>query len=106
MRSNKTKGPHLIPDSSLSGNICKIQLTLVISTSLISNNRYLEVKIWSLPKDKNLITGNKILWKRGGAISPHFHNIFNIVSLISRVQLHIHMLNVVVRFIFSSVLLI
>ena len=26
---------------------------------------YLEVKIWSLPKHENLITGNKILWKRG-----------------------------------------
>ena len=43
----------------------KIQLTLVISTSLISNTAYLEVKIWSLPKDENLTTGNKILWKRG-----------------------------------------
>ena len=63
---------------------------------------YLEVKIWSLPKDENLTTGNKILWKRG-AISPLFHNIFNI-SWISRVQLHIHLLNVVVRFIFSSIL--
>ena len=63
---------------------------------------YLEVKIWSLPKAKKLITGNKILWKRGeiGAISPLFHNIFNI-SRISRVQLHIYLLNVVVRFMFS-----
>ena len=26
---------------------------------------YLEVKIWSLLKNENLITGNKILWKRG-----------------------------------------
>ena len=26
---------------------------------------YLKVKIWSLPKHENLITGNKILWKRG-----------------------------------------
>ena len=26
---------------------------------------YLEVKIWSLFKHENLITGNKILWKRG-----------------------------------------
>ena len=63
---------------------------------------YLEVKIWSLPKDENLTTGNKILWKKG-AISPLFHNIFNI-SRISRVQSHIHLLNVVVRFIFSSIL--
>ena len=53
------------------------------------------MKIWSLSKDENLITGNKILWKRGeiahGAISPLFLNILNI-SRISRVQLHIHLL--------------
>ena len=36
-----------------------------------------------------------------GAISPLFHNIFNI-CLTSRVQLHLHLLNAVVRFIFSS----
>ena len=69
---------------------------------------YLEVKIWSLPKHENLTTGKKILWKRGeiapkGAISPLFHNIFNI-SITSRVQLHIYLLNVVVRIIFSSIL--
>ena len=38
-----------------------------------------------------------------GAISPLFHNIFNI-SLTSRVQLHIYLLNVVVRIILSSIL--
>ena len=38
-----------------------------------------------------------MLWKRG-AISPLFHNIFN-MSLTSGVKLHIHLLNVVVRFI-------
>ena len=43
------------------------------------------------------------MWKRGGAISPLFHNIFNI-SLISGVKLYIHLLIVVVRFIFSSIL--
>ena len=32
---------------------------------------YLEVKVWSLPKHENLITGNKILWKRG-EIAPYF----------------------------------
>ena len=42
-----------------------VQLTPVISTSHISNNRLFEVKIWSLHKDENLKTGNKILWKRG-----------------------------------------
>ena len=38
---------------------------------------YLEVKILFLFQHGNLQTGIKILWKRG-AISPHFHNIFNI----------------------------
>ena len=32
---------------------------------------YLKVKIWSLPKLENLITGNKILWKRL-EIAPNF----------------------------------
>ena len=61
------------------------------------------MKIWSLPKHENLSTDKKILWKREGAISPLFHNIFNI-SLTSRVQLHIYLLNVVNRIIFSSIL--
>ena len=44
---------------------------------------YLEVKIWSLFSHGNLTTCIKILWIRGeiaplGAISPLFHNIFNI----------------------------
>ena len=63
---------------------------------------YLEVKFWSLFKYKNLTTGNKILWKRGGAISPLFHNIFNI-SLTSGVKLHIQLLNVVIRFFFPQI---
>ena len=47
---------------------------------------YLGVKIWSLFKHENLTTGNKTLWKRGEiAISPLFHNIFNI-SLTSGVN--------------------
>ena len=40
-----------------------VQLTLVISTSLISNTAYLEVKIWSLPKHENLTTGKKYCGK-------------------------------------------
>ena len=36
--------------------------------------------------------------EKRGAISPLFHNIFNI-SLTSKVKLHIHLLNVVVSFI-------
>ena len=45
------------------------------------------------------------MWKRGeiapkGAISPLFHNIFDI-SLNSRVQLYINLLNAMVGIIFS-----
>ena len=70
------------------------------------------VKIWFLVSHGNLTTDNKILWKRGdiaqghflpfstGAISPLFHNIFYI-SLPIRVKIHIHLLNVIFRFIFS-----
>ena len=57
---------------------------------------YLEVKILFLLKHENLTTGKKYCGKL-------FHNIFNI-SLTSRVQLHIYLLNVVVRIIFSSIL--
>ena len=63
---------------------------------------HLEVKIWSLVKHENLTTGNKILWKRE-EIATLFHNIFNI-SLISGVKFNSHLWNVVVRFIFSSIL--
>ena len=45
----------------------------------------------------------RILWKREEIAPLLFHNIFNI-SLTSRVQLHIYLLNVVVRIIFSSIL--
>ena len=57
---------------------------------------YLEVKIWSLPKHENLATGKKILWKRGGQY-------FQYISKF-KIKLHIHLLNVVVRIIFSSIL--
>ena len=67
-------------------------------TRLSRITAYLEVKIWSLPKHENLTTCKNIVEKRRncslGAISPLFHNIFNI-SLTSRVQLHIYLLNVV-----------
>ena len=41
---------------------------------------YLEVKIWSLFKHENLITGNKILWKRGEIVPKFllFSTIFSI----------------------------
>ena len=42
-----------------------IQLTLVISTSLISNNRLSPSENLIPALDEKLITGNKILWKRG-----------------------------------------
>ena len=61
------------------------------------------MKIWSLPKHENLTTGKKILWKRREIAPPLSHNIFYI-SLTSRVQLHIYLLNLVVRIIFSSIL--
>ena len=70
---------------------------------------YPEVNIWSLPKHENLTTGKKYCGKEEkllqGAISPFFHSIFNI-SLTSRVQLHIYLLSVVSRIIFSSILII
>ena len=102
-----------ITDCLREGGWCKngnIQLTLVISISLISITAYLEAKIWSLLKHESLTTGNKILWKRGEIapqellfstiFSPLFHNIFN-TFLTSGVKLHTYLLNVVVRFIFS-----
>ena len=72
---------------------------------------YLEVKIWSLPKHENLTTGKKYCGKEEKLLLrsnfSSFRNIFNI-SVTSRVQLHIYLLNVVVRIIFflSSVTLI
>ena len=64
-----------------------IQLTLVITTSLISNNRLSRSEIWSLPKHEHLTTGKKILWKRG-EIAPKeqfllFSTIFSIYLLTS-----------------------
>ena len=69
------------------------------STHNISVSRitaYLGVKILSLPKHENLTTGEKYV----GNYSS-FYNIFAI-SLTSRVQLHINLLNVVVRIIFPQ----
>ena len=64
---------------------------------------YLEVKIWSLLKHENLTTGKKYCGKEEKLLLrsnfSSFCNIFNI-SVTSRVQLHIYLLNVVVRIIF------
>ena len=60
------------------------------------------MKIWSLPIHENLTTDGKYCRKKG-AISPLFHNIFNI-SLTSKVQLPISLLNVVNQIFFSSIL--
>ena len=87
----------------------KITQTINISTfdSRYLDFAYLEYpliskrKSGSLLKKENLRISNKILWKRGGAISPLFHNIVNI-SLTSGVKLHTHLLNVVARFIFPK----
>ena len=60
---------------------------------------YLEVKIWLLPEHENLTTGNKKnIVEKKLLLSPLFHNIFDI-SLTSRVQLHIYLLNVAIRII-------
>ena len=66
---------------------------------------YIEVKIWSLPKHVNLTTGKKYCGKEEKLflIALLFHNIFNL-SLTSRVKLHIYLLNVVVRIIFSLIM--
>ena len=60
------------------------------------------MKIFSLPKHENLTTSKKYCGKEEkllGAISPLFHIFFDI-SLTPRVQLNIHLLNMVVRIIF------
>ena len=78
----------LVPFCFIIKGTHEIQLTFIISTSLISNNclsrseNLLEVKIWSLLKHENLTIGNKILWKRG-EIAPKeqfllFSTIFSI----------------------------
>ena len=79
---------------------CYIQLTLAISNSLISNNAYLEVKIWSLPKYENLTTCKNIVEKRRNCSS--FPQYFQYIS--NFVQLHIYLLNVVNRISLSSIL--
>ena len=67
---------------------------------------YLEVKIWSLPKHENLTTGKKILLKRGEIALKEqfllFSSIFFNISLTSRAQFDIYLLNVVVRVFFSQ----
>ena len=69
---------------------------------------YLEVKIWSLPKHENLTTCKKycgkeeklLLRSNFSSLPQYFQNI----SLTSRVQLHIYLLNVVNQISFSSIL--
>ena len=59
-------------------SVVKFSIYSRLSLSLHRLSRitaYVQVKIWSLFKHKNLTTGNKILWKRG-EIAPLFHNIF------------------------------
>ena len=45
--------------------ILEVQSTLVISKSIISNNRLYQREIWPLFKHRNLTSGYKILWIRG-----------------------------------------
>ena len=89
------------PCTSLYGRLSLSQLRLSRITS------YLEVKLWSLFEHENLTTGNKIMWERG-EIAPKeqfllFSTIFSIY-LTSGVKLHSHLWNVLLRFIFSSIL--
>ena len=54
-----------------------IQLTLVISTSLITNNRLSRSENLALPKHEHLTTGKKYCGKEEKEqFSPLFHNIF------------------------------
>ena len=77
------------------------QLTPVISTWLISNNAYFEVKIWSLPRHENLTTDKRYFGKEEKLLLRSNFLLFSpIFSITSRVQLHIYLLNVVVRIIF------
>ena len=64
------------------------------------------MKIWSLPKHENLTTGKKYCGKVEKLQEQFllFSTIFSICLQLLRVQLHIYLLNVVVRIIFSSIL--
>ena len=67
----------------------------------------LDMKIWSLFEHGNLTTGNKLLWKRD-EIAPNeqfllISTIFSICPLLQEFN-YIFIWNVVVRFIFSSIL--
>ena len=76
-------------------------------TRLSRITAYLEVKIWSLPKHENLTTGKKYCGKEEKLLlRSNFSSFFTIFSiyLTSWVQLHINLLNVVIRIIFSSIL--
>ena len=83
----------------------QLQLTLIISTSVISNNRLSRRKNLLLVMSKYIL---KILWERG-EIAPEeqfllLSTIFCNLMLEFYVYLHIHLLNLVVRFVFSSIL--
>ena len=68
---------------------------------------YLEVKIWSLPKHQKLTICKKYCGKEEKLLRSNFFffpQYFQYVSLTSRVQLHIYLLNVVNRISFSSIL--
>ena len=54
---------------------------LSLSRHRLSWKAYLEVKIWSRPKDENLTTGKKILWKR--SFPQYFQYISNFKSPIT-----------------------
>ena len=79
---------------------CVKYIWLLLSRPHLSRiTAYLEVKLLSLPKHESLTAGEKYCGKEEKLLL----NIFNI-SLTSRVQLHIYLLNVVVWIIFSTIL--
>ena len=88
----------------MSHNVTQIKLLrLSLSRPRLSRiTAYLEVKIWSLSKHENLTKGKKYCGKEEKLLfsSPDIVSI----SLTSKVQLHIYLLNVVIRIIFSSIL--
>ena len=85
----------------------KIQLTLVISTSLISNDRSFRKRSLVTFLHRNLGIGNKILWIKEEIAPeeqfPPFSTIF-LIPPTSRVRLYIHFDIWIIRLFFSSCL--
>ena len=68
------------------------------------DSAYLEVKILSLFQYGNLTIGHKLLWKKGDIEQILFSTIFSIYLQLQESNYIIHLWNVAVWFIFSSIL--